>query len=77
MFKINPDTIFAIVISVLLGLIGYFLKETCVSIKGLEKDIITIREKMLVLEATRITRADIKEMISEYHTTHPCKGDLK
>jgi hypothetical protein len=76
-FKLSPDTIFAIVISVLLGIVGYFLKETCVAIKGLERDIITIREKMLVLEATRITRADIKEMISEYHTTHPCKGAIK
>lgn len=77
MFKLSSDTIFAVVISVLLGVVGYFLKETCVSIKGLEKDIITIREKMLVIEATRITRADIKEMIAEYHSTHPCKGSTK
>jgi hypothetical protein len=76
-FKLSSDTIFAVIISVLLGVVGYFLKETCVSIKGLERDIITIREKMLVIEATRITRADIKEMIAEYHSTHPCKGGTK
>jgi hypothetical protein len=56
----------------LLAIIGYFLMETCNSIKGLEKDVVTIREKVTVFEATRITRRDISEMIAEYHSSHPC-----
>lgn len=72
MCKINHDTLILSVLGLLLAVIGYFLKETYISIKSLEKDVITIREKMLVLETTRITREDIKEMIVEYHATHPC-----
>lgn len=72
MLKAHSDTICTIILGVLLAIIGYFLKETCISIKGLERDVIAIREKMLVIESTRITRSDIKEMIAEYHSTHPC-----
>lgn len=72
MLKAHSDTICTIILGVLLAIIGYFLKETCISIKGLERDVIAIREKMLVIESTRITRSDIKEMIAEYHATHPC-----
>ncbi|MBR2510435.1 MAG: hypothetical protein IKB71_11925 [Lentisphaeria bacterium] len=46
--------------------------QTFATIKSLGKDIITIREKMSALEATRLTRKDIMEMISEYHDHHPC-----
>ena len=66
MFRVNSDA------AAILGIIGYFLSETCNSIKTLEKDVITIREKIIAFEATKISRKDIMEMIAEYHTTHPC-----
>lgn len=72
MFKINSEVVFSIVLTAMLAVLGYFFMETCKSIKGVEKDLAAIRTKMDVLEATRITRNDIKEMIAEYHSTHPC-----
>ena len=72
MFRINSDAASTFILTAVLGIIGYFLSETCNSIKTLEKDVITIREKIITFEATRITRKGIMEMISEYHATHPC-----
>lgn len=72
MCKVSSDTVFTLVLTAILAVIGYFLMETCEGIKGLEKEVTFISAKMQVLEATRITRADIKGMIAEYHATHPC-----
>lgn len=72
MYRISSDTAATFVLTAVLGIIGYFLSETCNSIKTLEKDVITIREKIITFEATRISRKDIMEMVSEYHSTHPC-----
>lgn len=71
-YKLNTDTITSIVLTAVLAVIGYFLMETFKSVKGLEKDVAAIRSKIMVLEATRITRENIKEMIAEYHSSHPC-----
>lgn len=72
MFKVKTEIVVSLVLAAILTVIGFFLKETFLAVKGLEKDIAAIREKMMVLEATRITRNDIKDMIAEYHSTHPC-----
>ena len=72
MEKISSDWFFKGVLAVLLGVIGFFLMQTFSTIKSLEKDIITIREKISAFEATRLTRKDIMEMISDYHINHPC-----
>lgn len=56
----------------MLAIIGYFLMQTFATVKNLEKDIITIREKISAFEATRLTRKEIMEMISDYHAHHPC-----
>lgn len=72
MGNINSDWFFKGILAILLGIIGFFLMQTFATIKSLGKDIITIREKMSALEATRLTRKDIMEMISEYHDHHPC-----
>lgn len=76
-YKLNADVITSIVLTAVLGVIGYFLMETCKSVKGLEKDVAAIRSEIMVLKATRITRADIKAMIIEYHNTHPCTSNAK
>lgn len=70
MCRISSDMAATLVLTAVLGIIGYFLAETCNSIKTLEKDVITIREKIIAFEATRLSRQEIMTMISEYHTTH-------
>ena len=72
MEKINSDWFFKGTLAILLGVIGFFLMQTFSTIKSLEKDIITIREKLSALEATKLNRKDIMEMISDYHDHHPC-----
>lgn len=67
------DALLKITLTIMLAVIGFFLMQTFSTIKSLEKDIITIREKIIVLEATRLERSDIMRMISDYHQTHPCK----
>ena len=72
MIRLSSDTIASVVLAALLGIISYFFMATCTSLKSLERDMITIREKITAIEATRITRKDIAEMIADYHNTHPC-----
>lgn len=72
MESMRSDWFFKGTLAILLGVIGFFLMQTFSTIKNLEKDIITIREKLSALEATKLTRRDIMEMISDYHENHPC-----
>ena len=48
------------------------IKETFVSIKTLEKDVVNIRLKLTELEAKRISREEIEKIIKDYHDNHPC-----
>ena len=75
METVKFDNFFKIFLAALLGLISFFLMQTFSTIKNLEKDIITIREKISAFEATRMTRKDIMEMVADYHMHHPCAND--
>jgi hypothetical protein len=66
------DSFLKVVLTVLLAIIGFFMMQTFATIKSLEKDIITIREKIVKIESTRVSRKDIMEMIADYHINHPC-----
>jgi hypothetical protein len=70
---------FAGLVLLLLAIIGFLakesfatIKETFVSIKTLEKDIVNIRLKLTELEAKRISREEIEKIIKNYHDAHPC-----
>ena len=69
MFK--GDNILKTVMAVLLGVVSFFVTQTYYSIKSLEKDVVTIRVKLAELETARISRKEIRELISEYHDSHP------
>ena len=75
METVKFDNFFKIFLAALLGLISFVLMQTFSTIKNLEKDIITIREKISAFEATRMTRKDIMEMVADYHMHHPCAND--
>ena len=69
MFK--SDNFLKIVLTVLLSVVSFFVTQTYFSIKTLEKDVVTIRVKLAELETARITRKEIRELIAEYHNSHP------
>ncbi len=67
------------VIIIMLAIISFLvkesfatIKETFVSIKTLEKDVVNIRLKLTELEAKRITRSELEKIIKDYHDNHPC-----
>lgn len=64
-------------ITVLLLIIGFFAKETFITIKSLEKDVSTIRIKLAEFEAKRISRDEIEKIIKDYHDHHPCIIGIK
>ncbi|MBR1951471.1 MAG: hypothetical protein IKA32_02785 [Lentisphaeria bacterium] len=72
MFK--GDNILKTVMAVLLGVVSFFVTQTYYSIKSLEKDVVTIRVKLAEFEAARVTRQEIRELIAEYHESHPYKN---
>lgn len=61
-----------IIFWILLMLCGFFFAQTYLSMKQLEKDVVSIRITLEKLEGSRISRQEIRELISEYHNTHPC-----
>lgn len=67
----NMDNVVKIVLAVLLSIVSFFVTQTYFSIKSLEKDVVTIRVKLAELETARITRSEIREIIAEYHNSHP------
>ena len=72
--EMKTDTLLKLVLTALLTISGYFLMQTFATIKSLEKDVVAIREKITALEATRLSRKDVLEMISDYHFSHPCQN---
>jgi isocitrate dehydrogenase kinase/phosphatase len=81
--KLNTEKIIAWfvggLIMVMLTVIGFLAKETFatikdtfVSIKSLEKDVVNIRLKLTELEAKRISRDELERIIRDYHDNHPC-----
>ena len=55
---------------VLLTITGFFSAQTFLSIKNLEKEVISIRIKLAEFEAKRIDREEVHRMIAEYHDSH-------
>ena len=68
MFK--NETFSKLFFGVLLTMTGFFSAQTFLSIKNLEKEVISIRIKLAEFEAKRIDREDIHRMIAEYHDSH-------
>ena len=69
MFK--NENLGKILFGVLLAITGFFSAQTYLSIKNLEKEVISIRIKLAEFEAKRIDRDEIHRMIAEYHESHP------
>lgn len=72
------------IIIIMLAVISFLVKEsfatikdTFVSIKTLEKDVVNIRLKLTELEAKRISREELEKIIKDYHNNHPCIFALK
>ena len=59
-----------ILFGVLLAITGFFSAQTYLSIKNLEKEVISIRIKLAEFEAKRIDREEIRRLIAEYHDSH-------
>ena len=55
---------------VLLTITGFFSAQTFLSIKNLEKEVVSIRIKLAEFEAKRIDRDEIRRLIAEYHDSH-------
>lgn len=70
---LKNDTIGKMFFGLLLAVTGFFSSQTYLSIKTLEKEVISIRIKLAEFEAKRIDRDEIKQLIIEYHESHPYK----
>lgn len=70
---LKPENISKTVIGLLLAIVGFFSVQTFLTIKGLEKEVVTIRVKLAEFEAQKITREEIRNLIADYHTSHPCR----
>lgn len=58
-------------VGLLLTIIGFFSAKTYASIERLVIDVNELRYELGKLEAARITRSEIRELIRDYHDSHP------
>ena len=70
--KQRSDRILELIIAALLAICGYFLIQTVDSIKTVEKELSVVRVAVEKIDAARITRQEVRELIADYHNNHPC-----
>lgn len=74
---LKAENTLKVIIGILLTIVGFFSVQTYLSIKELEKEVVTIRVKLAEFEAQKITRDEIRNLISDYHESHPCTASGK
>jgi hypothetical protein len=74
---LKAENTLKVIIGILLTIVGFFSVQTYLSIKELEKEVVTIRVKLAEFEAQKITRDEIRNLISDYHESHPCTASVK
>lgn len=74
---LKAENTLKVIIGILLTIVGFFSVQTYLSIKELEKEVVTIRVKLAEFEAQKITRDEIRNLISDYHESHPCTANIK
>jgi succinate dehydrogenase hydrophobic anchor subunit len=60
------------VINFLLIIVGFFTAKTYASIERLASEVNRLSEAVILVKAEQISRAEIRQIISEYHNSHPC-----
>ena len=58
------------IIGILLTVIGFFSAKTYASIERLSLEVSGLRYEIGKLEASRITRSEIREIVADYHNSH-------
>ena len=62
-------------IGLLLTVIGFFSAKTYASIERLSIDVTGLRCEIGKLEASRVSRAEIREIVADYHNSHMVKNN--
>lgn len=63
-------TLLISVIGLLLAIVGFFSAKTYASIEKLSVDVADLRLELRGLEAGKLSRADVREIVADYHESH-------
>lgn len=56
----------------LLIIVGFFTAKTYASIERLASEVNRLSEAVITVKAAQITRDEIRQIVSDYHASHPC-----
>lgn len=57
---------------ILIVMVGYFLSQYILKLNQIQKDLYKLQIEIVQMKAQLLDRAEIKEIIREYHDNHPC-----
>ena len=58
-------------IGLLLTVIGFFSAKTYASIERLSLEVSSLKYEIGKLESSRLTRQEVREIVADYHESHP------
>lgn len=65
-------TVLLFVLNFLLIIVGFFSAKTYSSIERLASEVNRLSEAVITVKAAQITRNEIRQIIADYHASHPC-----
>lgn len=57
---------------ILIVMVGYFLSQYVIKLNEIQKDLYKLQIEIVEMKSQLLDRAEIKEIIRQYHDTHPC-----
>ena len=60
------------VVNLLLVVVGFFTAKTYSSIERLASEVNRLSAAVITLQAGQITRAEIRQIVADYHGSKPC-----
>ena len=60
------------VVNLLLVIVGFFTAKTYASIERLASEVNRLSTAVVTLQASQITRAEIRTIVADYHGSKPC-----
>lgn len=57
---------------ILIIMVGYFLSQYVIKLNEIQKDLYKLQIEIVEMKSQLLDRAEIKEIIRQYHDAHPC-----
>lgn len=68
----SNEKFYKIALTVLLAMVGYFCSQYIMKLNEIQKQISKLQIEVVKVQSQLIGRDEIRELVKEWHETHPC-----